>query len=351
MSTGRTYPKAEAPGQNPLRFTVTIAEAVKKGKAKVTCHRCQIQAFKFGFNPQGLQRYRCKQCGKTFSDIPERPLDSLRIPTDKAVQIVNMLVEGVGVRATARLARVHRDTVLNVLEVVGRKCKRLMDTRVRNHPFEYVQVDELFSFVWCKEKNNADHRRSRGDQYTFLGVDSKSKFIINAVIGKRDAVTAQEYIHDLSLRVKAPFQLTADGFPAYRSEVYFTFQDEIHFAQLIKEYDGPHDRVTAERRYSPPEVVNIRKKVICGNPATDQISTSYVERTNLSVRLFNRRFTRLTLGYSKKLANLKHSVALLVAYFNFCRVHSAHKMTPAQACGLTDHQWTIQELLDSATQS
>jgi len=182
-------------------------------------------------------------------------------------------------------------------------------------------------------------------------VDSKSKFIINAVIGKRDAVTAQEYIHDLSLRVKAPFQLTTDGFRAYRSEVYFTFQDEIHFAQLIKEYDVPHDRVLAERRYSPPEVVNIRKRIVCGNPAPEQISTSYVERTNLSVRLFNRRFTRLTLGYSKKLANLKHSVALFVAHFNFCRKHSAHSQTPAQACGLADHVWTIQELLDSATQS
>jgi IS1 family transposase len=265
---------------------------------------------------------------------------------DKAVQIVHMLVEGCGIRATARLSQVHRDTVLAVLEVVGRKCKRLMDARVRNHPFEFVQVDELFAFVWCKEKQNTAHNRNRGDQYTFLGVDAKSKFIINAVVGKRDAVTAQEYIHDLSLRVKAPFQLTTDGFGAYRSEVYFTFQDEIHFAQLIKEYACPDEYLLAERRYSPPQCIGTTTKIRCGNPAPDQISTSYVERTNLTVRLFNRRFTRLTLGYSKKLANLKHSVALLIAHFNFCRVHSAHKLTPAVAAGLTDHVWTIAELLN-----
>jgi IS1 family transposase len=276
----------------------------------------------------------------------------LRVDLDKAVQIIAMLVEGVGVRAVERLTGVHRDTVLNVLEVAGCKCARLMDARVRNHPFEFVQVDELFSFVWCKEKNNRLHSRSRGDQYTFLGVDAPSKFIINYAVGKRDAVTAQQYVQDLQKRVKSPFQLTTDGFGAYQSEVYFTFQNQIHFAQLIKEYANPKEiEDSAERRYSPSECIGIKTKIRCGHPSPDQISTSYVERTNLSVRLFNRRFTRLTLGYSKKLANLKHSVALLVAHFNFCRVHSAHGQTPAVAAGLADHVWTIHELLDEATHS
>ena len=313
----------------------------------MTCHRCQIQAFKFGFNPQGLQRYRCKQCGRTFSDIPERPLDSLRIPLDKAVQIIHMLVEGVGIRAIERLAGVHRDTVLAVLEVAGQKCARVMDEQVRNVPFEFVQVDELFAFVWCKEKNNIEHNRSRGDQYTYLGIDAKTKFIINFAVGKRDAVTTQEYIQDLRKRVKVPFQLTTDGFKLYPTEVYYAFLEEIHYAQLIKEYGCIEGDINAERRYSPPECIGTHTKIQCGNPSPDQISTSYVERTNLSVRLFNRRFTRLTLGYSKKLANLKHSVALLVAHFNFCRKHSAHGMTPAMAAGLADHVWTIEELLGS----
>jgi IS1 family transposase len=268
---------------------------------------------------------------------------------DKVVQITHMLVEGVGIRAIERLAGVHRDTVLSVLEVAGRKCARVMDERVRNVPFEFVQVDELFAFVWCKEKNNDDGNRERGDQYTYLGVDAKTKFIINFAVGKRDSVTTQEYIQDLRKRVKVPFQLTTDGFKSYPAEVYYAFLEEIHYAQLIKEYSGPEEAVIAERRYSPCDCVGAHTKIHCGNPSPDQISTSYIERTNLSMRLFNRRFTRLTLGYSKKLANLKHSIALLVAHFNFCRVHSAHGMTPAMAAGLADHVWTIHELLDAAT--
>lgn len=348
MRTVRTYPKAEALGQNPLRFTVTIALADKKDKAKVTCHNCKCECKKFGFH-KGFQRYRCRDCGRTFSDIPERPLNDLRVDLDKAVQIIAMLVEGVGVRAVERLTGVHRDTVLNVLEVAGRKCARLMGAKVRNHPFQFVQVDELFCFVRCKEKQNTEHRRNIGEQYVYLGVDAPSKFIINYAVGKRDAITTQQYIQDLKKRVKAPFQLTTDGFKSYPNEVYFTFLNRIHYAQLIKEYACPEEMMIGQRRYSPPECIGAHTEIRCGNPSPDQISTSYVERTNLSVSLFNRRFTRLTLGYSKKLANLKHSVALLIAHFNFCRKHSAHGQTPAMAAGLADHVWTIHELLDAAT--
>jgi transposase-like protein/IS1 family transposase len=317
----------------------------------VTCHNCKCECKKFGFfGPQRIQRYRCKQCGKAFSDIPERPFDALRLPPDKAAQVVHMLVEGVGVRATARLSGVHRDTVLAVLEVAGQKCARLLDQRVRDVPFQFVQCDELFCFVGCKEKNNTEKRRNIGDQYVYLGVDAASKFIINYAIGKRDGVTTQTYMRDLQKRVKAPFQLTTDGLHYYQQEVRYTFLDEIHYAQLVKTYGSPEDTLIAERRYSPPECIGIKTKIRCGNPCPDQISTSYVERTNLSVRLFNRRFTRLTLGYSKKLANLKHSVALLIAHFNFCRKHSAHGQTPALAAGLANHVWTIEELLSNNAQ-
>jgi len=151
----------------------------------------------------------------------------------------------------------------------------------------------------------------------------------------------------LKKRVQTPFQLTTDGFKPYASEVYFTFHDcKVHFAQLLKLYAAGIDGEKGfERRYSPSQCIGTRKLIRRGNPSRDRISTSYVERTNLSVRIFNRRFTRLTLGYSKKLANLKHSVALFIAHFNFCRKHSAVAQTPAQACGLADHQWTIEELL------
>jgi IS1 family transposase len=193
-----------------------------------------------------------------------------------------MLVEGVGIRAIERLAQVHRDTVLNVLEMAGQKCARLMDERVRNHPFQFVQVDEMFAFVHCKEKNNVNRVRDFGDQYTYLGVDADSKFIINFEIGKRDPVTTQRYVQDLKKRVKAPFQLTTDGFKSYRSEVYYTFYNQIHFAQLIKEYGCPEEMMIAERRYSPPECIGAHAEIRCGTPSPDQISTSYVERTKAS---------------------------------------------------------------------
>lgn len=320
----------------------------KVGKNQVTCHNCHVQCSKIGFQ-NGFQRYRCKQCKRSFSDIPAKPLDNLRVPFEKAAQITHLLVEGVGVRAIERLANVHRDTVLAVLEVVGQKCARLLDQKVRNHSFESVQVDELFAFVVCKERNNVNHSREIGEQYVFMGVDAQSKFIINFTIGKRDPVTTQIYIQDLKKRVQTPFQLTTDGFTAYPNEVFYTFQDKAHFAQLVKQYAAAIDEEKGyHRRYSPSQCIGARKVIRCGNPSPDQISTSYVERTNLSVRLFNRRFTRLTLGYSKKLANLKHSVALFIAHFNFCRKHSAVAQTPAQACGLENHQWTINELLHAS---
>jgi len=262
--------------------------------------------------------------------MPEKPLDNLRVPFEKAVQITHLLVEGVGIRAIERLASVHRDTVLAVLEVVGQKCARLLDQKVRNVDFPTVQVDELFAFVGCKERNNETQDRERGDQYVYLGVDSDSKFIINFTVGKRDPVTTQIYIQYLKNRVQTPFQLTTDGFTPYPNEVLYTFGREAHYAQLVKQYANPNDGTKGvERRYSPSVCTGIRKTIRIGNPDREQISTSYVERTNLSVRIFNRRFTRLTLGYSKKLANLKHSVALFIAHFNFCRVQRTQTDTSA----------------------
>ncbi len=248
----------------------------------MTCHNCRIECSRFGFH-KGFQRYQCKQCKKTFSDLPDKPLDNLRVPFDKAVQITHLLVEGVGIRAIERLAGVHRDTVLAVLEVVGQKCAHLLDQKVRNVAFESVQVDELFAFVGCKERNNVNQSREIGEQYVFLGVDAQSKFILNFTVGKRDPVTTQIYIQDLKKRVQAPFQLTTDGFKPYASEVYFTFHDcKVHYAQLVKLYAAGIDGEKGfERRYSPSQCIGTHKLIRRGNPSRDRISTSYVERTNL----------------------------------------------------------------------
>jgi len=304
---------------------------------------------KFGWygKNQRIQRYRCTQCGKTFSDTPPRPFDELRIPIALGCQAVHLLVEGMGIRATERLTRLHRDTVMAILEVAGHKCARLLDEKILNVAVESVQVDELWCFVGCKQIHNTLKAAHLGDQYTFLGIDRASKLILSHTVGKRDYPTTLRFVQDIKKRVDGRIQLTSDQWQGYVRAVLETFYSEIDFAQQQKEFaPSPNgsSNVTA-RRYSPPQCVGIKTKIHIGNPNWNQISTSHVERTNLSVRLFTRRFTRLTLGYSKTLENLKHAVALFVAHFNFCRVHSAHKQTPAMAAGLTDRVWTISDLL------
>jgi IS1 family transposase len=294
-----------------------------------------------------VQRFRCTRCGKTYSET--QPLDGVRIESTKAAQVVHLLVEGVGIRAASRLTGLHQETVLNILAAAGERCAALLNERVRNVSVESVQVDELFAFVYCKQKNNTGNDYDRGDQYTFLAIDSRSKLILSHIIGKRDSGNAHWISDDLNKRVAGRFQLTTDAFIPYRTTVPAALGDRVDFAQLMKIYKNNALAVDAERRYSPPECVGARKIVRCGTPDKALVSTSYVERTNLSVRLFQRRYTRLTLGYSKKVEYLKHSAALFIAHFNFCRVHSAHKQTPAQVAGITDHQWTIEELLALAT--
>lgn len=283
------------------------------------------------------------RCGTTFRD--EQPLDGVRVETTQAAQVVKLLVEGVGIRAISRLTNLHQETVLNILAAAGRHCAKLLDERIRNVTVESVQVDELFCFVGCKQRNNTTHDYNRGDQYTFLAVDSASKLILSHVIGKRDSGNAYDILSDLNERVAGRFQLTTDSFVAYRNTAAGALGDRVDFAQLMKLYSGNKWDLGPDRRYSPPVCTGLRTYVRSGNPDRSLVSTSYVERTNLSVRLFNRRFTRLTLGYSKKLEYLKHSVALFVAHFNFCRKHSTLGTSPAHWARVTDHLWSVEELL------
>jgi transposase-like protein/IS1 family transposase len=313
----------------------------------VTCHNCGTADFKrFGRTRQGWQRHRCRKCGKTHCEAPERPLDTLRVDLDKAAQVVHLLAEGVGIRAISRLTGLHQQTVLNVLEFAGEKCARLLDTLIRDVPCESVQIDELWAFVYCKQVNSGGHPE-RGDAYTFLAIDRKSKLILSHLTAKRHYENGLAFIQDLKTRVAGRFQLTSDQWQGYVRAVLDTFYGGIDFAQQQKDfaplYTGSSN-FTA-RRYSPGMCTGVNTMIHIGNPVRELISTSHVERTNLSVRLFNRRFTRLTLGYSKTVTNLRHSVALLIAHFNFCRVHSAHRQTPAQAAGITEKVWTCKDLL------
>jgi IS1 family transposase len=279
-------------------------------------------------------------------------LQTLRVDFSKACQVVNMLCEGVGIRATSRLAGVDQKTVLNILEAAGAHCLGLLDEKVRGVQCESVQCDELFAFVFCKEANNRFHDEDRGTQFTFLAVDRESKLILSHLIGRRDRPQCDLFMADLRKRIKGRCQLTTDGYTGYITAVFKAFYADVDFAQQIKTFNdyGHQDPKANERRYSAPHgVTSVKTFVRTGSPNRRLISTSHVERTNLSVRLFNKRFARLTLGYSKKLENLKLATALFIAHFNFCRVHSTHGKTPAMAAGLTDKVWNIAELLASTT--
>ena len=260
-----------------------------------------------------------------------------------------MLVEGVGVRSISRLTGLHQQTVLNIIESAGEHCARLLDSRIKNVKASWVQVDEIHSFVFSKACNTVPEETEHGDFFTYLSVDMSSKLIVNWRTGKRDGENTVGFLQDLKSRMASRFQLTTDAYAGYwqgGGAVRKVFGNEIDYATEMKifnikpQFPAPW--------YNPRVLLRIQRQQRSGNPDMKLATICHAERTNLSVRLFNRRFTRKTLGYSKKLENLRHSVAILVAHFNFCRVHSAHGRTPAQAANLTDHQWTITELLQSA---
>ena len=298
---------------------------------------------KFGFK-KGHQRYQCKICKRTKSDVPVNPLNNLRVPMDKAVQVVSLLCESMGIRAIERLTGLNRRTVLNILETAGQKATAVIEDKQRCVQAEVVQADELHAIVSCRQQNALPDETERGEQFTFLSVDRKSKLIINWLVGKRTRENAERFMMELKQRMTGRFQLVTDGWWTYAGIsgcVSAVFGTGIDYAMETKYFARPYP-------YAPRQVIGIRRRRRIGNPDMKLASTAHAERTNLSVRLFNRRFTRCTLGYSKKLDNLKSAVALFVWHFNYVRLHSSHEnMTPAQAAGITKTRMTVEELLQS----
>jgi len=211
-----------------------------------------------------------------------------------------------------------------------------------------VQIDEIYGFVGCLQQNTIDANDIfRGEQYAYLAIDRKSKFILHTHVGKRDTFTSRDFLEGLKPKISGRFQLTSDGFEGYCSRhggVGFVFGQNVDYATEIKEYG--HLDGTDKMKHNPVVCTSVKRKARIGNPNMARATTNHVERTNLSVRLFNRRFTRKTMGFSRKLQNHRWSIILMAAHFNFCRVHSAHGMTPAMAIGLTDHVWTVKELME-----
>ena len=313
----------------------------------MTCHNCEIRAGKYGKDRNGTQRYRCKGCGKTFLQARDKPLGEMRIPMEKAVQALKCLVEGCSIRSTARLTGLEKKTILRLLVLVGKKAERILDSKVRNVDCPLIQADEIWSFVNKKQKKlKASDPYEYGDQYTFVALDPSSKLVVSHIVGKRDGVTTQELIDDLKDRVAGRIQLSTDAFSPYEESVETAFGSDVDYAQVHKIYHADTERI--REGYRPPRVIGIKAATVQGDPDLDLVSTSHVERNNLTIRMSMRRLTRLTNAFSKKLRNLKAAVAFHFCFYNFCRVHSSISVTPAMEAGITDHIWTVEELLKAA---
>lgn len=251
------------------------------------------------------------------------------------------------VRAVSRITGAHQGTILSLLLTVGDKCRTLFDNRVRGIRPRFVQADELWTFVHTKERHvRPDAPIEWGDAYVWMAIDSETKMVLSYLVAKREARAAYEFIRDLSHRVTGRFQLTTDGLRSYVPAVEEYFGADVDFAQLVKLYGTQGG--DAPDWYEPSKVTATIPVVISGDPDESKISTSHVERANLSVRTHLRRFTRLSLGFSKTLDHLKAAINLYMAFFNFCRVHGKLRVTPAMESGLADHVWTVQELLECA---
>ncbi|HUZ59242.1 MAG TPA: DDE-type integrase/transposase/recombinase [Hanamia sp.] len=269
-----------------------------------------------------------------------------KLPISKKVQIINLLVEGSSLRAASRIADVSINTVTKLLVDVGRACEKFHDEKVRGLKSSKIQADEIWSFVYSKQKNVPDGmENAAGDIWTWTAIDADSKLIVSWFVGDRTAVSANLFMKDVASRLANKVQLTTDGHSAYLSAVDNAFESKIDFAQLQKIYGFAEGESHNERKYSPAQCTGIRKTVITGNPDEKNISTSYVERQNLTIRMHNRRFTRLTNAFSKKIDNHCLALALHFVYYNFVKIHKTLRVPPAMEAGLIKRLMTIEDIV------
>lgn len=266
-----------------------------------------------------------------------------KLPTAKRVQILQMLCEGSSMRAVSRVCDVSINPVSKLLVEAGKFCFHFHDQRVRGIKSERVQVDEIWSFNYVKAANLQNAKAApigAGDVWTWTALDADSKMIVSWMVGERDANWAEAFIDDLSYRVAGRIQLTSDGLQAYVLPVRRAFMDDVDYAQLVKIYGEPKDG-----RVASSECIGARKQPVFGNPDPKHISTSYVERSNLSMRMHMKRFARLTNAHSKKLANHRHAISLYFTFYNWTRIHKTLRTTPAMAAGIADRVWTMEEII------
>ena len=314
----------------------------------MSCPACSGPSKRFGKHRNGLQRYRCRKCGKTFTEgyrtkfhveqLLEEPMGLLAI---------QLLVEGTPIRAAERVSGLHRNTIIKLLIIAGERCEKVMNRYIRNVPVKDVQCDEIWGYVAKKEANKRPEEYdndSIGDAWCWVAIERYSKLVLAFTVGRRTLDRAFDLVRKLrrATSEKSRFQLTTDGLQAYRAAVDEMISERCDFAQLIKFYSQPQ---TNEVRYSPAEIVEAVPVVIHGNPDPAKICTSHVERQNLTMRMQIRRLTRLTNAFSKKIENHRAAIALHFAYYNFCRIHGSLRVTPAMEAGIASRIWSLSDLL------
>jgi IS1 family transposase len=268
-----------------------------------------------------------------------------KLPAEKRTQILHLLVEGNSLRATARLADVSFNTTAKLFVDAARACADYQDRTLRNLKCKRLQLDEIWSFVYAKQKSLPRAKSAppnAGDVWTWVAIDADTKLVPSWRIGDRSSATAVAFTDDLASRLASRVQITTDGHKAYLEAIEESFGADVDYAMLVKIYGADP---AGEKRYSPAECIGAVKHRIEGNPDPKHVSTSYAERQNLTLRMSSRRFTRLTNAFSKKVENHALSVALHYMHYNFCRIHKTLRITPAMAAGVTDHVWSVADVV------
>lgn len=267
---------------------------------------------------------------------------------EKQTLAIHSLAEGNSLRSVESITGVHRDTIMRLGVRVGEACRQLMDEQMRGLDCRHIQVDEIWGFVGCKQRNvdPANNPEDHGDAWTFVALDPETKIVPCFRVGKRDWETTDAFVHDLASRMKNRIQLSSDGMNQYLNTVEDAFGDQVDYGQIVKIYGGVDTEGT--RRYSPPPVTAISKKAIFGEPDLSTVSTSHVERQNLTARMHSRRLTRLTNAFSKKFEHFRAAMGLNYAYYNYCLLHRTIRCTPAMEAGVANHLWKVRELVELA---
>jgi transposase-like protein/IS1 family transposase len=317
----------------------------------MNCQECGEAGHKYGKTRDGQQRYRCVPCNRTFSE--PKPLAGFSTDPKQAAFALQLLLEGTSVRATSRLTGLDKNTILRLMVQAGRQCFQFLADTMQNLTVAEIQVDEVWSFVQKKERTAFfdSSFEGCGDAYAYTAIDRESKLLFCFHIGRRDAENAALFADKLALCIADEHRphVATDGFSPYHTAIPSAFGHNVDHGMLVKQYASPGAK--GQRRYSPATIIGAKHYQNAGQSAPGQICTSHIERSNLTVRMQNRRWTRLTNAFSKKWENHQLMFALFVAWYNFCRPHMTLGTTPAVAAGLAAETWTIERLLRVSAQS